>query len=437
MKSDRTFATMSHDDTHSQADSGGHAVQSVVTNKKAIVSAVIGNWFEFFDFTVYGFFAIIIGKAFFPTGDGTTSLLLSVATFAVGFFTRPLGSIVLGIYADRRGRKAALTLTISLMALGTAGLAFTPTYAQIGIAAPIIIVLARLVQGFSQGGEFGAATTMLVENGSPDHRGFRAALLGAGAATAVNTLLPVSEVMAWGWRVPFVVGLLIAPVGIYLRRNLAVDTGSAAHTGFQRGVLAELFGQHKRTLVLLTLTVMGGTVSTYILNFYMPTYAIHTLGLPAKLSQWISVGSGTLMMLTCPLFGAWSDRMRSRKRPLLIGRTVLLLLLYPAFWTFNHFPMLPVVLSVTPILIIFYSMGSASEFSLMTESFPKRVRATGISIAYAISVTVFGGTSQLVATWLLKVTGNHMAPAWYVGACVLISLFAISQLRETAGKTID
>jgi MHS family proline/betaine transporter-like MFS transporter len=418
-----------------------------ISSRGAVAAAVIGNWLEFFDFTVYGFFAVIIGRLFFPSMDPTTSLLLSVATFAAGFITRPLGSVLLGVYADRKGRKAALNLTIMLMAASTGLIALTPTYARIGLAAPLLIVFARLVQGFSQGGEFGAATSTLLEQGGGTRRGFRAswqlatqggaALMGAGIAATLSAALSKEALESWGWRVPFLLGVLIAPVGIYLRRRLADDASSAHGHGIERGVLHELFTAHLRPLVLITLTVMGGTVSTYILTFYMPTYAIHTLGLPMSLSMLVGVASGLVMLITCPLFGLVSDRIGSRKRPILFGRGVLVVLLFPAFMLMNRFPQLSVVMSLTALMLVFYSMGSASEFALMCESFPRRVRATGISIAYAVSVCVFGGTAQLVATWLIRATGSKLAPAGYVAACVVVSLIAVSMLRETANESID
>jgi MHS family proline/betaine transporter-like MFS transporter len=414
----------------------------------AIAAAVIGNWLEFFDFTVYGFFAVIIGKLFFPSTDATVSLLLSVATFAAGFFTRPLGSVLLGVYADRKGRRSALNLTITLMAASTGLIAIAPTYAQIGIAAPLLVVFARLVQGFSQGGEFGAATSALLENGARAQRGARtswqlatqgaAALSGSGIAALLSAALPRESLESWGWRVPFALGVLIAPVGLYLRRRLADHPpGQSEHHGIERGVLHELFTQHVRTLVLLTLTVMGGTVTTYILTFYMPTYAIHTLGLPMSLSMLVGVAAGFVMLVTCPLFGMLSDRIASRKLPIQLGRAVLVVLLWPAFALINRFPTLPVIMSLTALMLVFYSMGSATGFALMCESFPRRVRATGISIAYAVSVCVFGGTAPLIATWLIRATGNKLAPAGYVGVCVMVSLVAVSMLRETAGRTVD
>ncbi|WP_323120478.1 MFS transporter [Burkholderia alba] len=411
-----------------------------------VAAAVIGNWLEFFDFTVYGFFAVLIGKLYFPSNDPTTSLLLSVATFAAGFFTRPLGSVVLGVYADRQGRKAALNLTIMLMALGTGMIALAPTYAQIGVLAPVIIVCARLIQGFSQGGEFGAATSTLLEQGGVSRRGFRAswqlatqggaALMGAGLAALLSNALAKEALESWGWRIPFLIGVLIAPVGMILRRRLA-DDAPGEHHGLDGGVLRELFARHARTVLLLTLTVMGGTVSTYILTFYMPTYAIHTLGLPMKLSMFVGVASGCVMLVTCPLFGWLSDRIGSRRMPIFVGRGVLVALLFPAFMLMNRYPSLFVVMPLTALMLLFYSVGSASEFALMCESFPRRVRATGISIAYALSVTLFGGTAQLVATWLVRVTGSKLAPAGYVAACVIVSLVAVSMLRETAGEAID
>ncbi len=412
----------------------------------AVAAAVIGNWLEFFDFTVFGFFAVLIGKLYFPAGDATTSLLLSVATFAVGFVTRPLGSVLLGVYADRRGRKAALNLTILLMAAGTGLIAIAPTYAQIGVAAPLLIVFARLLQGFSQGGEFGAATSTLLEQGDAARRGFRAswqlatqggaALMGSGLAALLSNLLTKDALESWGWRIPFVIGLSIAPVGMLLRRRL-VETHDGDPHAIDGGVLRELFTQHARTVLLITLTVMGGTVSTYILTFYMPTYAIHTLGLPMKLSMFVGVASSCVILVMCPVFGWLSDKVGSRKLPIFVGRGTLVLLLFPAFMLMNRFPTLSVVMPLTALLLLFFSMGSASEFALMCESFPRRIRATGISIAYALAVTIFGGTAQLVATWLVRVTGNKLAPAGYVAVCVVLSLVAVSMLRDTAKAVRD
>ena len=412
-------------------------------DKRAVVAAVIGNWLEFFDFTVFAFFAVTIGKLYFPSDNPTTSLLLALSTFAGGFITRPLGGLVLSTYADRRGRKAALTVTIMLMAFSTLAIAITPTYGQIGIAAPIILLIARMTQGFSQGGEFGAATSTLIERGSSLNRGFRASwqlasqgaatVLGAGVAALLTNLLPADVMDSWGWRIPFLIGVLIAPVGLYLRNNLPDEH----HQTSERSVLVELFAEHKRNLALITLMVVGGTVSVYVLSFYLSTYAIHNLGLPQKNALWISVTSGATLLIFAPIWGAWSDRLGRRRLPMIIGKLMLIALVYPSFWLFNAYPTLFVILPLTALLGVFFAMGSSPQYSLMCESFPRRIRATAISIAYTFGVTVFGGSSQAVVTWLTQVSGNNLAPAWYMSACLCVSVFALIKLKETGGKMLD
>ncbi|WP_028213472.1 MFS transporter [Paraburkholderia mimosarum] len=412
--------------------------------RKIVLAAVIGNLLEFFDFTVYSYFALTIGHQFFPADSQVTSLLLAFAVFAVGFVMRPLGGIVLGRYADRAGRKPALTLTILLMAVGSAAIGLAPTYAQIGLAAPVLIVVARLVQGFAQGGEFGAATATLLEMGGQASRGFRAswqlasqgaaALLGSGLAASLGFLLSAETMHSWGWRVPFLLGTLIAPVGIYLRRHIREERPA------QRVVTDRndpKRGLYVRNWFLTIFAIMGMSVSTYVMMYYMPTYCIQYLGLPPKMSILAGVASSTISLVMCPIYGAWSDRMGRRKPLTVIGRIALILLLYPAFWIMTHFPSLPVVLAALIALMLCYTMGSAPAYALMPENFPKHLRAGYMSSAYAISVSVFGGTAQLVAGWLIHVTGSKMAPAWYMIGCVLISLIAVSMFEETGNKAID
>ncbi|KAK43817.1 MULTISPECIES: MFS transporter [Burkholderiaceae] len=415
------------------------------SRKMMIAGTVIGNCLEFYDFTVYTYFAVIIGKLYFPSQDPTVSLMSSVATFAAGFITRPLGSLLLGLYADRRGRKAALSLTILLMAFGTGLIAITPTYDQIGVAAPILIVLARLLQGFSQGGEFGTATSTLLEAGDQKARGLRVSwqlatqgtgtILGAGLAALLSATLSREALDAWGWRLPFIFGVLIAPVGIYLRRNLHEDWVASATEGSATGILRELFTTHLRTQILITLTGMGGTVTVYLLNF-MPIYAIKTFGLPMATSMLVGVSTGMVTMFAGPLAGATSDRLRSRKTLIFIGRGALLVGLLPAFLFINRTPSVSVILPITACLTFFYAFGSATSFTLMCESLPRAVRATGISIAYAVSVCVFGGTAQFVSVWLVRISGDPVAPAWYATACVAVSLLAVSLLKETGNKSL-
>nr|WP_213307768.1 MFS transporter [Paraburkholderia sacchari] len=412
--------------------------------RKIVVAAVIGNLLEFFDFTVYSYFALTIGQQFFPSDDPVTSSLLAFAVFAVGFVMRPLGGIVLGRYADRAGRKPALTLTILLMALGSAAIGLAPNYAQIGLAAPVLIVAARLLQGFAQGGEFGAATATLLEMGTTANRGFRAswqlasqgaaALLGSGLAASLGFLLSTETMHSWGWRIPFLVGTLIAPVGIYLRRHIREEPPAAKAVSTRDDPKR---GLYVRNWFLTIFAIMGMSVSTYVMMYYMPTFCIQYLGLPPKMSMLAGVASSTISLVMCPIYGAWSDRMGRRKPLTIVGRVALILLLYPAFWIMTHFPSLPVVLVTLIVLMLCYTMGSAPAYALMPENFPKHLRAGYMSSAYAIAVSVFGGTSQLVAGWLIRETGSKMAPAWYMIVCVLISLIAVSMFEETGGKALD
>ncbi|WP_241825864.1 MFS transporter [Izhakiella australiensis] len=412
------------------------------SQRKIIFAAVFGNLLEFYDFTVYSYFALAISKQFFPSHDAVTSTLLAFSAFAIGFVARPLGGLILGYYADRKGRRSALSLTIMLMALGAAMIGLAPNYATIGVAAPALIVLARVIQGFAQGGEFGAATATLLETGSDASRGFRAswqlasqgaaALLGAGVATTLTFSLSTEALNDWGWRIPFLLGTLIVPVGIYLRRHIVDEPQEAKPKG------SRLFEtRHVINWFLTVFSIMGMSVSSYIMIYYLPTYSIQQLGLPEKLSIMVALATSVISFVMCPIYGAWSDKLRKRKPLAIIGRLMLLVLLYPAFWVMTHFPNLPAVMSAMIVLMVFYTMGSAPAYALMPESFPRRIRASYMASAYAVAVSVFGGTAQLVAAWLIDATGSKMAPAWYMIACVLISLLAISFFEETGDKALE
>lgn len=417
-----------------------HTVET--SQRKIIVAAVFGNLLEFYDFTVYSYFALAISKQFFPSHDPVISTMLAFSAFAIGFVARPLGGVVLGYYADRKGRRAALTMTIMLMALGAAMIGLAPNYAAIGVAAPALIVLARLIQGFAQGGEFGAATATLLETGSDERRGFRAswqlasqgaaALLGAAVAAVLTFSLSAEALAEWGWRIPFLLGTLIVPVGIYLRRHI-VDELPTAKPAERRMFEA----RHVRNWLLTVFSIMGMSVSSYIMIYYLPTYSIQQLGLPERLSIMVALATSVISFVMCPIYGAWSDKLRKRKPLAMFGRLMLLLLLYPAFWAMTHFPTLPAVMSVMIVLMLFYTMGSAPAYALMPESFPRHIRASYMASAYAVAVSLFGGTAQLVAAWLLDVTGNKMAPAWYMMICVLISLLAVARFEETGDKALE
>ncbi|WP_308112630.1 MULTISPECIES: MFS transporter [Paraburkholderia] len=298
-------------------------VSPAATRRHAIFATVIGSGLEWFDFSGYAFFAAIIGKLFFPAGNETTSLLLALATFGVGFVMRPLGGILFGIYADRAGGKRALSLAMLLMALGSAIIAFAPTYQSIGILAPCLIVLARLLQGISAGGEMGGATAFLTEHAPKDRRatysswiqtsvGF-AVVIGSLVGTLIVSALPADAVLRWGWRIPFFVGMLIAPVGYYIRLKIDETPEFATQKKHAETPLREVIRVYPRQVVSSLMMVVLWTVCTYVILFYMPTYATRYLGLSQKQGFVSGVVSGVVLMVMAPIVGAFSDRVGKRR----------------------------------------------------------------------------------------------------------------------------
>ncbi|CDN64662.1 Citrate-proton symporter [Burkholderia cenocepacia H111] len=325
-----------------------HAAQPAPHNPwREICAASIGNALEFYDLLIYGYFAIVIGQLFFPTHDAATSLLLSVGTFGISFVTRPLGSIVLGSYADRAGRKASLTISIGLMMLGTAMIAFAPTYAQIGIASPLLIIVARMLQGFSTGGEFGAATAFMVEQADAKRRGFFASwqmstqglatVLAAGVSALLSLLLTADQLHAWGWRVAFAVGLLIGPVGLYIRRNIdePADFRRLGEAGRAKSPLRDVFVRDRANMLLGAGVVATATAFNYVHKLYMPTYAVKQLHIPATSSYLGAVVTGAMLMIAAPVVGHLSDRF-GRIRVMLIALILVGVTTWPLFVLLNR-----------------------------------------------------------------------------------------------------
>ncbi|MEP6589234.1 MAG: MFS transporter [Polaromonas sp.] len=413
-------------------------------SRSVVAATVAGNAMEFYDFTTYAFFAVYIGKTFFPASTPMMSLLLSVAVFGVGFVTRPIGGVLIGAFADRVGRKPAMLLTIALITVGTLGLAVTPSYASIGIAAPIIVVLCRLVQGLALGGEVGPSTAFLIEIAPQGKRGlygsWQLASQGVAALVAglIGVLLTISlspeQMLAWGWRVPFVLGLLLIPIAIYLRRRMPETLGHGGEKplpGAQRAGI----GSHSRLIVLAILVVMGGTVSTYVAN-YMTTYAITTLKLSPVIGMAATIIFG-LATLVGALLGGWLCDRYGRKPVMLWPRVALALLTYPAFLLLIQHTSFFTLVCVTTLLAGLTGISGAASIVAIPELLPRHVRALGMSIAYAVGVSVFGGTTQFIITWLISFTGNPAAPAWYVTITSVITVLAMIALRETGGKPLE
>lgn len=426
---------------HTVPERDAAAGTGTFSSRRAVIAAVVGNTLEWYDFAVYGFFALTLAKLFFPAGDATVSLLLTVATFGVGFVMRPVGALVLGTLADRRGRKAALSLTILLMALGTAMIGFAPTYAMAGAWAPAIIVLARLVQGFSAGGEIGGATAFLVEHAPPERRGLYASwqqasqagalLLGSLTGALLTGLLPQAELEAWGWRVPFLMGLLIAPVGLYIRSRVdeteafkAILRERAARPEVTFSPLRDTLGQHRAAVITGIGITIAWTVCTYFFLVTMPTYAVRQLGVPQSASLLAnSVGLVVIVMLA-PVFGAWSDRIG--RRPIMLASALgLLLLSWPLLhWLTSQPGALNLMLAQIVFALLIAGFSGPAP-AAMAELYPPAMRSTGLSIAYNLAVTVFGGFAPFITTWLIARTGSALAPAWYVMLAAAMSLTAL------------
>lgn len=412
---------------------------------RQILAAVIGNALEWYDFVVYGFLTVIISRLFFPSDSEYASLLMAMATFGVGFFMRPVGGVLIGMYADRRGRKAALQLIILLMTVSIAMIAFAPTYAAIGAAAPALIVLARLLQGAATGGEFASATAFLIESAPPGRRGFfgslqmvgqaLAALGGATAGMLVTQGLTPEQVDSWGWRLPFLFGLLIGPVGLWMRRHLEeteafVEAAQSAQRdpAARTGLLSLLRTQARAVLVSFGL-VVSSTIMFYVVLIYMPTFAKTQLQIPLNDAFTAQVAGLGCLTLLIPLFGMLSDRI-GRRPVLMLAALLYFVLPYPLLGWVIAEPGLPrlIVMQVTLCSAIAVGFGAIS--TALAEQFPVRQRSTGLALAYNLAVMLFGGFAQLIVTWLIAVTGTPLAPSYYVmfGAVVgIIAAFFIAE----------
>ncbi len=399
---------------------------------KILAAASIGNALEWFDILVYGYFAVTISKLFFPNADSTTALLLTFGTFGVSYLVRPIGALVLGAYADRAGRRSAMLLSISIMTLGTGLMAFMPTYGSIGIIAPIMVLIARLLQGFAVAGEFGSATAFLVEH-SRERKGFFASFqwFGQGLAAVLASLfgvvmlgaLSADQLNSWGWRVPFFFGLLIGPIGLYIRSAVG-ETPEFEAQQVVHAPLAQLFAHQWDRLLMCIGIVVLSTSSNYII-LYMPTYAIRQLHLPQTLGFIATMLGGILLTFGAPLFGHLSDRI-GRVRMMMGVSLLFAVSAYPAFVLLVAHPSLAGIVGIVCWLSILKAAYSGVLPSLMSELFPVATRSSGIAVSYNIGVPIFGGFAPLIASWLVAVTGSPLAPSYYLIVTSLVSLAVLA-----------
>jgi MFS transporter, MHS family, citrate/tricarballylate:H+ symporter len=402
---------------------------------RQVFAVALGNALEFYDFVTYAFFAAQIGRTFFPSNTPGASLLASLATFGAGFLTRPLGAIVLGRLGDRVGRKPAMLASFTLIGVGVVGLPLIPSYASIGIAAPILAIGFRLVQGFALGGEVGPSTAFLMEAAPPLRRGLYislqatsadvavmvAGLVGVGLASALDS----AALDSWGWRVALLAGGVIVPVGLMLRRTL----GETLQPLQNPGELPRIRSYGRVAAAGLAL-LAAGTTTSYLLN-YMTTYAASTLGMSARVAFGATAIVGLCGVVCAPLGGWLSDRF-GRKPIMVIPWLCLAIAVFPCFLLLERARTGFALYLACAVLACASTLSASASLVAVTESLPHRVRSGALAIIYALSISIFGGSTQFIVAWLTRLTGNPLAPAWYMIGGVIVGLVALCVMSETA-----
>ena len=428
--------------TNSSAEFAAASTQDVRRRVKAIMVGSSGNLVEWYDFYVYAAFSLYFAKSFFPAGDETAQLLATAGIFAVGFLMRPLGAWYFGRLADRQGRKISLTLAVLMMCAGSALIAMTPTYDSIGVAAPLMLLVARLIQGFSLGGEYGTSATYLSEMATPERRGFYSSfqyvtLIGGQLCAMLvliilqNFVLTEAELNAWGWRIPFAIGAGLAVV-VYLMRRDMPETSAFTQSAQHDGTVGGLLSYPKEIAIVVGLT-LGGTVAFYTFTTYMQKFLVNTSGFTKDTATLITAAALFIYMLLQPLVGTISDRIG--RRPVLMAFGVL--------GTLCTFPLLMALQDTrdptTAFLLVLAGLTIVSGYTAINavvkaELFPTHVRALGVGLPYALTVALFGGTAEYVALWF-KQAGHATWFYWYVTACIAVSLTVYAGMRDTRTKS--
>ena len=415
------------------------SVNSEAVPLERMVAIGLGNALEFYDFMIFSFFAVQIGHAFFPTELSARGLLLTLATFGVGFFTRPLGGIVIGRYGDAKGRKPAMLWSFALMGASMLGMALTPSYSSIGIAAPVLLLCFRLLQGFAVGGEVGPITAYAAEAAPRGHRARYVSVLQTGQGFAVlcsgvigfslSRLLSLGNLDAYGWRVALLVGVLVVPIGLLIRRRLPETLEKAvAQEAHEAG------GPSPWRVFFVGLMVVGaGTIAGYGLT-YMATYAQDTLKLGAQLAFVTTIAQG-LGYLSCAYAAGWLGDRLGHRRVLLMAFALLLVLMLPAFVLINRSPTAVTLFSVTAVLSIIHITAIVCMSAFLVESLAPSVRSGTFAMTYATGVALLGGTTQLVLKLLIDTTGSVFAPPWYIIGALAAGMLALTQLRENTARS--
>lgn len=413
---------------------------SPVSERRSKIGAVIrvasGNFLEMYDFIVYGYYAIYIAKTFFPTGSEFASLMLSLMTFGVGYLMRPIGAIVLGAYIDRKGRRQGLIVTLGLMAIGTLTIAVTPGYATIGLAAPIIVVIGRLLQGLSAGVELGGVSVYLAEIATPGRRGFYcswqsgsqqiAVIFTALIGLALTGMLTKDDMAAWGWRVPLLIGCLIIPVIMWLRRSLEETAAfrKMEHRPRQAGEVFGIVAANWRLVLTGMLMSVFTTTSFYLITAYTPTFGKKALDLDATTTFLVTLCVGLSNFIWLPIGGSISDRIG--RRPLLFTIPVLALLTaYPAMLWLVAAPSFGRLLVVELWFSMFFGIYNGAMIPFLVEIMPARVRTAAFALAFSLATAIFGGFTPAICTYLIEKTGNKAAPALWLATAAVVSLIGV------------
>lgn len=408
---------------------------------KTITTSMIGNLFEWYDFALFGYFASIIGKLFFPSEDKSVELISAFGVFAAGFLVRPIGGMIFGYIGDKMGRKKALVLTIISMAVPTVIIGFLPSYETIGIAAPILLVIMRMLQGLSMGGNYGGAITFTTEHTNPKHRGFIGSfavtsclvgiLLGSATAALFAYIFGEADLEAWGWRIPFVMGVLICFVGFYMRRKVpeSPEYVNVEETGeICENPILEVFSKHRSTLVRVVLSVMLHDLSFYLLFVFMATHMSENLGLSKETS--LTVNTLNLIVVSiCTIFFGWLSDRWGRKTVLMLAACGFIIGTIPLLYLVNTSGNVMTIMMSQMLLAIAVGGYFGPLPALMVESYPPEVRFSAVTITTNISGPLFGGTAPMLMTYLINETGSNMVPAIYLTLGAIVALFAVRSLR--------
>ena len=417
-------------------------------SRKAVTAAVVGNVLEWYDFAVYAYVAAIIARKFFPAQDEVTALLSTFLAYGLGFLARPLGGIVIGRMGDVSGRKNALLLTMFLMAAGTVMIGLLPTYESIGFLAPLLLVVARLLQGFSAGGEWGGSTAFIVEWAPKGQRGYYGSfqqtsvvaglLLGSGVAALMNTVLTAPQMESWGWRIPFLIGGILGPIGLYMRRTIeetpayrAVSEGTPTPPSPDAAVSPWLLAGRAFGFTIVW------TVCFYVLLNYMPSWTQRYMNLTASQALWANTIGLLALMVTIPVMGRLSDRIG--RKPLVIACCLCLVVVpYPVFsYLLSGNVSLASLIAVQVLFAVLIAMFSGAGPAAIAEIFPTRNRSTWMTTGYALAVAIFGGFAPFISVWLISTLGSPIAHTYYLVAAAVVSTIVIWQLRETAFEELQ